>query len=91
MATAGMPLRPMPRGTAWCWPAHATGLLAQCGDLVIVSAVTASQTVAVAEACARRSAAGRLLPRLQLSASPGAKIAPPGLVDAAGAATSKAR
>jgi hypothetical protein len=32
----------------------------------VISAVTASQAVAVAEACAHRAAAGRVLPRLQL-------------------------
>jgi 3-hydroxyisobutyrate dehydrogenase-like beta-hydroxyacid dehydrogenase len=61
-------------------PAHAS--LAAEADLVI-SAVTASQAVSVAQACAGRIAAGSFFLDFN-SASPGAKIRAAGLVDGAG-------
>jgi 3-hydroxyisobutyrate dehydrogenase-like beta-hydroxyacid dehydrogenase len=70
----------MPRGTAWCWLART--LAAQGADLV-VSAVTASQTVAVGEAAAPGLKRGAFFLDFN-SASPGAKIRAAGIVNAAG-------
>jgi len=56
----------------------------------IVSAVTASQTVAVAEACAPAIGQGAFFLDFN-SASPGAKQRAAALIDGAGGATSKAR
>jgi 3-hydroxyisobutyrate dehydrogenase-like beta-hydroxyacid dehydrogenase len=78
---AGAPMREHARAHGvTIAPAHAP--LAAEADLVI-SAVTASQAVSVAQACASRIGAGSFFLDFN-SASPGAKIRAAGIVDAAG-------
>lgn len=78
---AGVPMREHARAHGvTIAPEHA--LLAAQADLVI-SAVTASQAVSVAQACAGRIASGSFFLDFN-SASPGAKIRAAGIVDAAG-------
>ena len=80
-APAGAALREHAAAHGVTWAQDHAALAARC-DLVI-SAVTASQAVAVAQACAPASRPGAYFLDVN-SASPGAKIRAAGLVDAAG-------